>query len=89
MTSNLDSTIEKLWRCELVSENEVRAICCKCREILIQEGNVQRVDLPVTVRDHARDPSLLKKNSTNTLFHEPTCIQHDRSAETFTDSFTT
>ena len=50
MTSNLDSTIEKLWRCELVSENEVRTICCKCREILIQEGNVQRVDLPVTVR---------------------------------------
>ena len=49
MTSNLDSTIEKLWRCELVSENEVRTICCKCREILIQEGNVQRVDLPVTV----------------------------------------
>ena len=49
MTSNLDSIIEKLWKCELVSENDVRMICSKCREILIQEGNVQRVDLPVTV----------------------------------------
>lgn len=58
MTSNLDSTIEKLWRCELVSENEVRTICCKCREILIQEGNVQRVDLPVTVRHPPLPPSL-------------------------------
>jgi len=49
MTSNLDSIIEKLWKCELVSENDVRMICGKCREILIQEGNVQRVDLPVTI----------------------------------------
>jgi len=49
MTSNLDSIIEKLWKCELVSENDVRMICSKCREILIQEGNVQRVDLPVTI----------------------------------------
>lgn len=50
MASNLDAQIEKLWRCELIKESEVKALCSKCREILAEEANVQRVDLPVTVR---------------------------------------
>ena len=47
--NDLDKQIEKLWRAELISENEVRLLCDKAREIFISEGNVQRVDLPVTV----------------------------------------
>lgn len=47
--NDLDKQIEKLWRFELISENEVRLLCDKAREIFISEGNVQRVDLPITV----------------------------------------
>lgn len=48
MTS-LDSQIERLKRCEYLRENEVKALCLRAREILVDEGNVQRVDAPVTV----------------------------------------
>lgn len=30
-------------------EAEVKALCAKAREILVEESNVQRVDSPVTV----------------------------------------
>lgn len=42
--------IEKLRRCELISEAEVKALCAKAREILAEESNVQQVDSPVTVK---------------------------------------
>ncbi len=45
----MDRQIEQLRRCELISEAEVRELCNKAREILIEESNVQRVDAPVTV----------------------------------------
>ncbi|KAH3744363.1 serine/threonine-protein phosphatase 4 catalytic subunit [Pelomyxa schiedti] len=48
-TSDLDRHIEKLRRCELIKESEVKALCTKAREILVEEANVQRVDLPVTI----------------------------------------
>jgi len=47
--SDLDRQIEQLKRCELIKEPEVKALCAKAREILVEEGNVQRVDSPVTV----------------------------------------
>ena len=37
-------------RCEYIKEAEVKALCAKAREILVEESNVQRVDAPVTVR---------------------------------------
>lgn len=40
---------------ELIKENDIRNICAKVREIFIEEGNVQRIDVPVTVN------SILKK----------------------------
>jgi hypothetical protein len=43
------SQIEQLKRCEPISENQVKELCLKAREILIEEGNVQYVDAPVTV----------------------------------------
>ena len=48
--SDLDRQIEQLRRCELIKESEVKALCAKAREILVEESNVQRVDPPVTVR---------------------------------------
>lgn len=47
--SDLDRQIEQLKQCEIIKENEVKALCAKAREILVEEGNVQRVDSPVTV----------------------------------------
>lgn len=48
-TSDLDRQIEQLKRCEIIMESEVKALCAKAREILVEESNVQRVDSPVTV----------------------------------------
>lgn len=47
--SDLDEQIERLKKCEYLKESEVKALCDKAREILIDESNVQRVDAPVTV----------------------------------------
>ena len=41
--------IEQLRRCEVIKESEVKALCAKAREILVEESNVQSVDSPVTV----------------------------------------
>jgi serine/threonine-protein phosphatase 4 catalytic subunit len=47
--SDLDRQIEQLRCCEIIKEQEVKMLCSKAREILIEESNVQRVDPPVTV----------------------------------------
>lgn len=47
--SDIDRDIEQLRRCEYLSEAEVRLLCNKAKEILIEESNIQRVDAPVTV----------------------------------------
>ncbi|KIM38609.1 hypothetical protein M413DRAFT_419964 [Hebeloma cylindrosporum] len=49
MPSDLDRQIEQLMRCEPISEEQVKRLCLKAREILIEEGNVQVVDSPVTI----------------------------------------
>jgi len=48
-SNDLDRQIEQLRQCEIIMENEVKALCSKAREILIEESNVQRIDSPVTV----------------------------------------
>jgi serine/threonine-protein phosphatase 4 catalytic subunit len=47
--SDLDRQIEQLRRCEYIKEVEVKTLCAKVREILVEESNVQRVDAPVTI----------------------------------------
>jgi serine/threonine-protein phosphatase 4 catalytic subunit len=47
--SDLDRQIGQLKRCEPLSESEVKALCLKAMEILVEESNVQRVDAPVTL----------------------------------------
>uniref|UniRef100_A0A0G4FV29 Serine/threonine-protein phosphatase n=1 Tax=Chromera velia CCMP2878 TaxID=1169474 RepID=A0A0G4FV29_9ALVE len=46
---DLDRQIEQLRRCEYIKESEVKALCVKAREILVEENNVQRVDAPITI----------------------------------------
>jgi len=48
-SSDLDRQIEQLRRCEVLKESEVKTLCFKAMEILVEESNVQRVDSPVTV----------------------------------------
>ena len=57
MMSDLGRQIEQLRRCEVIKESEVKILCAKAREILVEESNVQRVDSPVTV---STTPSLPK-----------------------------
>ncbi|KAH6811001.1 protein phosphatase X 2 [Perilla frutescens var. frutescens] len=47
---DLDHQIEQLKRCELLTEIQVKDLCLKAMEILVEESNVQRVDAPVTFR---------------------------------------
>ena len=45
----MDRWIEQLKRCEPLKEHEVKVLCQKALEVLVEESNVQRVDAPVTV----------------------------------------
>lgn len=45
----LDKWIEKLKDCEYLNEAQVKKLCTKAREILIEEANVQNVSTPVKV----------------------------------------
>lgn len=47
--SDLDKAIQQLRACRPIPENQVRELCYKARELLIEEGNVVGVDAPVTV----------------------------------------
>jgi serine/threonine-protein phosphatase 2A catalytic subunit len=45
----LDAWVEKLMGCNPLTENEVKQLVDKAREILVEESNVQPVRAPVTV----------------------------------------
>ena len=45
----LDQWIEQLKRCEPLAEKDVKVLCEKALEVLVEESNVQRVDAPVTI----------------------------------------
>lgn len=45
----LDQWIEQLRRCEYLSERQVKVLCDKACEILVEEGNVQNVSAPITI----------------------------------------
>ena len=48
---DLDQWIEQLKKCEYIKESEVKTLCQRAKEILIEESNVQNVESPVTVSD--------------------------------------
>ncbi|GAM22809.1 hypothetical protein SAMD00019534_059840 [Acytostelium subglobosum LB1] len=48
-TLNLDHCIEKLHKCEILSESTVKEITDRMKELLINETNVQSIKAPVTV----------------------------------------
>lgn len=48
-TNDLDHQIERLMRCELIPEIQVKGLCAKVRELLAEEANVQVLDTPATI----------------------------------------
>ena len=48
---DVNQWIEQLKKCEFIKESEVKALCTKAKEILIEEQNVQSVESPVTVSE--------------------------------------
>lgn len=49
MSSDLDRQISQLKKCESLTEAQVKDLCDRAREMLIEEGNIQHVDAPVTI----------------------------------------
>ncbi|KAL9635555.1 MAG: hypothetical protein Q9164_003384 [Protoblastenia rupestris] len=47
--SDLDRAIAELRACKIIPETQIREICHKARELLIEEANVVQVDAPVTI----------------------------------------
>jgi serine/threonine-protein phosphatase 2A catalytic subunit len=47
--ANLDSSIEVLLQCKPLAESQIKVLCDKAKEILINESNVQQVRAPVTI----------------------------------------
>lgn len=50
--NDLDKQIEQLKNCEYIKESDVKILCEKAKEILIEESNVQRIEAPVTVKHY-------------------------------------
>lgn len=47
--SDLDRQIEQLMKCEYIKESEVKALCDRAKEILLNENNVEKVETPLTI----------------------------------------
>ena len=46
---DLDAWLAKIRRCEPLEEHELRNLCARVKELLVEESNVQSVNSPVTV----------------------------------------
>ncbi len=47
--SDLDEWITKLRACKLLTETQVRTLCLRAIDILVEESNVQTIHSPVTI----------------------------------------
>ena len=47
--ADLDRQIEQLKRCECIKEAEVKDLCNRARDILLEESNIQNIYSPITV----------------------------------------
>lgn len=50
---HLDEWIEQLKRCEYLAEIDVKCLCEKAKELLVDENNVQNLSTPVTVSSNS------------------------------------
>ena len=49
INNDLDNQIAQLKRCEYITESEVKDLCEKAKELLIEESNVQKIYSPITI----------------------------------------
>jgi len=49
MTSELDQWLETVRECKPLSEPDLKKLCEKVKELLLEESNVQPVNSPVTI----------------------------------------
>ena len=47
--SDLDRWIEQLRNCEPLAEADVKTLCERAQDLLVEEGNVQYIHSPVTI----------------------------------------
>lgn len=47
--SDLDRQIELLYDCKQIEETEVKVLCDKAKELLVNEGNIQHISTPITI----------------------------------------
>ena len=82
---DMDSWIEQLKRCEHIKEAEVKALCTRAKEILLEESNVQTVESPVTVSNSGWSAGR-HMNASGFEMSNLCSLCLCRSAETFTAS---
>ena len=59
---DLDRMIDQLRTCKPLLEADVKRLCVKATEILVEEGNVQQVSSPITMYGFKmRDINIVKK----------------------------
>ncbi|GKT62059.1 serine/threonine-protein phosphatase PP-X isozyme 1-like [Colletotrichum tofieldiae] len=94
--SDLDKAIAQLRACRPIPEAQVRELCHKARELLIEEGNVATVTAPVTICGdiHGQFHDLMELfrvggdvPDTNYLFMGMPSCSLLTSASTYTDRF--
>ena len=49
MGFDVDRLLEKAYKCEILDQSAIQILCHKLKDILIEEKNVERVPLPMTV----------------------------------------
>ncbi|KAJ3517587.1 hypothetical protein NLJ89_g397 [Agrocybe chaxingu] len=83
MEHEIDGWIEQLSQCKQLSEADVKKLCDKTREILMDEGNVKPVKCPVTApiccADNIFPPSPLSLLASMHRVHSFDDYQHDLS----------
>lgn len=58
-STDVDRLLELLKNAVLIKEHEVKALCDKAREILIEESNLVRVKSPVSVSSNLKILTLI------------------------------
>ena len=48
-SSDLDAWISRLRECKLLTEAQVRTLCLRAIDVLVEESNVQKIFPPVTI----------------------------------------
>ena len=60
--SDFDRWIEQQRNCEPLAEADVKSLCRRTQDLLVEEGNVQYIHSPVTICPHPLLPTCLREH---------------------------